>query len=367
MFDLNPRSIVVFLPNWVGDVVMATPTLRALRTSFPDARIVYFGRPIALDTLGGTDWADDVLVAGGKTRPAAVGQLQTVGALRQGRFDLAVLLTNSFRTAVLSRLAGIKRIAGYDRDGRGLLLTDKISPPRDDSGALTAISAIDYYANLAGLIGVHVSERQMQLPVTEAGELEAAELFAEARIASDRPVIMLNPGASGGTSKIWGPERYAQTADTLIEKHNAQIIINAAPGEKHIAADVAGRMEHTPVINFADRDNTLELLKSMLRRTDVLVTNDTGARHIGAAMGAALVTVFGSTDPLWAQINCPRERIVSCGADCAPCGKKLCTQIPGPMYHQCMHNLMSGLVVEAVEQLLDESSVVSKGGPGDDD
>ncbi len=103
MSDLSPRSIVVFLPNWVGDVVMATPTLRALRAHFPDARIVYFGRSIALNTLGGTDWADDVITAGPKTRPAGAGQLQALGALRQGRFDLAVLMTNSFRTAVPSQ------------------------------------------------------------------------------------------------------------------------------------------------------------------------------------------------------------------------------------------------------------------------
>ena len=356
MSDFCPRSIVVFLPNWVGDVVMATPTLRALRVSFPDARITYFGRPVALDTLGGTDWADGVIEAAAKVRSRTLGQLQFIGALRAARFDLAVLLTNSFRTAFLAKLAGIGRIVGYDRDARRFLLSDRISPPRDDSGQLVPISAVDYYAELAGILGVEVSSREMYLPVTDADERAADELFRQAGIDPDRPVVMLNPGASGGTSKIWGPDRFARTADVLIESRGAQIVINAAPPEKHIAADVGRRMEGTPAVNFADRDNTLGLLKSMLRRTNVLVTNDTGARHIAVAVGSSVVTVFGSTDPLWARINCPRERIVSVDVDCGPCGQKLCDQIPGPMYHQCMGNVTADMVVEAAEQLLDESA-----------
>ena len=364
MSDLCPRSIVVFLPNWVGDVVMATPTLGALRSSFPDARITYFGRPVALDTLSGTDWADGVILAMPKVRSRTLGQLQLIGTLRAGRFDLAVLLTNSFRTALLAKLAGIGRIAGYDRDARRFLLTDKISPPRDDSGQLVPVSAIDYYAELAGMLGAEISDRKMYLPVTEADEQAADELFEQAAIDPARPVVMLNPGASGGTSKIWGPDRFAQTADILIETRGAQIVINAAPAEKHIAADVAGRMDGSPAINFADRDNTLGLLKGTLRRTDLLVTNDTGARHIAVAVGAAVVSVFGSTDPLWARINCPRERIVSVDVNCGPCGRKLCNQIPGPMYHHCMGKVTAEMVVEAAEQLLDEFPAGSRGGAG---
>jgi len=355
MSDLSPRSIVVFLPNWVGDVVMATPTLRALRASFPKASITYLGRPIAIDTLSGTDWADEFIIASSAMRTAATGQLEIVGTLRRSRFDLAILMTNSFRTAILARLAGIRRIAGYNRDARGFLLSDRISPPRDDKGKLEVISALDYYADLAGLLGVDVDDRRMELPVTDADEAAADELWAQSGVDPEKPLVMLNPGASGGTSKIWGPERYAQAADALIENRNAQIVINAAPREKRIAADVADRMKHTPIINFAHRDNTLGLLKSMLRRTDVLVTNDTGARHIGAAMGASLVTVFGSTDPLWAKIDCRDEIIVSVEVDCGPCGKKLCGQIPGPKYHHCMHKVTSCMVVDAVEELLDAS------------
>jgi len=354
MSDFRPSNIVVFLPNWVGDVVMATPTLRALRESFSDAQITYLGQPIALDTLSGSDWADRIIPFARKGQSPVLAQLRMIGELRRGKFDLAILLTNSFRTAFLAKLAGIGRIAGYARDARRPLLTDMISPPRDEAGKLVPISAVDYYADLAAMLGVEVISREMSLPVTESDETAADELLEKARIDAARPVVMLNPGASGGTSKIWGPDKYARTADMLVEQRDAQIIINAAPAEKQIAVDVATRMSHAPAVNFANRDNSVGLLKSMLKRTDLLVTNDTGARHVAVAMRSAVVTVFGSTDPLWARIDYPRERIVSIDVDCGPCGQKLCGQIPGPMYHQCMYNMTPEMVVQAAEELLDE-------------
>ena len=169
---------------------MATPTLRALRMNITDAHISYFGRSVALDTLSGTDWADDFIPARPKVKSPALDQLQAIGALRRGRFDLAVLMTNSFRTAFLARLAGIGRIAGYGRDARRVLLTDKILPPRDDAGRLVPISAIDYYADLAGILGVEVSSREMYLPVTEDDEQAVDELFEQAGVDSGGPVVM---------------------------------------------------------------------------------------------------------------------------------------------------------------------------------
>jgi len=354
MSDYRPGSIVVFLPNWVGDVVMATPTLRAMRRHFADSRITYFGRPIALETLGGCDWADDVLAAVAKARSRTVGQMQLAGALRRGRFDLAVLLTNSFRTGLLAKLAGIARITGYNRDARGVFLTDRVRPPRDAAGKFVPVSAIDYYADLVGVLGVDVTDREMSLAVTPEDEKAIQELFDAAGIDPSRPVVMLNPGASGGTSKMWEPQRFARAGDMLTERRRAQIVINAAPTEKSIAAEVQRCMKHPPAVSFARRDNTLGLLKSILRRTTVLITNDTGARHVGAALGASLVSIFGSTDPIWAQINCPRERIVRVDVPCAPCGRKLCNQIPGPPYHQCMDKVTAEMVSEAAEQILDE-------------
>jgi heptosyltransferase-2 len=151
-------------------------------------------------------------------------------------------------------------------------------------------------------------------------------------------------------------------ADELIEDLRAGIIINAAPAEKDIASAVEAAMKHPPLVNFARRSNSLGLLKGLLRRCDLLITNDTGARHFAAALGTAVVTIFGSTDPTWAQIDYPRERILRADVPCGPCQKKRCLQPPGPTFHRCMVAIPPEMVAQAARELLASRPVRAGGG-----
>jgi heptosyltransferase-2 len=348
---LKPERIAIFLPNWVGDVAMATPALRAARGHWPKARIVHVGRSLALDTLAGTPWADGRIVDNTRVPPQFRNFLGLIRELRREHFDLAILLPNSFRSAGVARLAGASRIAGYDRDGRGWLLSDKLQPQRDGR-RFVPVPTIEYYNDLLRRLGAEVESNRMELPVTEADEAAAEALLQECGVSDASPRVMLNPGASFGVSKMWAPRRYAQLADALADKCGAQIIINAAPSERDIAAEVASNMKHAPAVNFADRGNSLGLLKSLLRRCDLLVTNDTGARHLAAAMGSAVVTIFGSTDPTWARIDYPRERIVRVDVPCSPCQQKQCRLPQGPQFHQCMKAITVEMVLEPAMELL---------------
>lgn len=352
----EPERILIFLPNWVGDAVMATPVLAALRRHFESARITHLGRPPALATVSGCDWADEVLADCPDQSPLGLSFLRLVGRIRRGGYDLAVLLPNSFRTAAAARMGSVKRIAGYDRDGRGWLLTDKILPPRDQRGKLLPVPAIDYYIQLVEMLGLRCDSRSMSLGVSQADDQDAQDLLARSGVAvtaGERPLIMLNPGASFGPTKMWALLRYAEVADELIRRHGAQIIINAAPAERQIAAQVAHKMQHKPAVNFAEQDNTVGLLKGLMRRCSLLITNDTGARHIAAALGIGVVTLFGSTDPAWTRIDYDLERTIRVDLQCSPCQRKLCSQPPGPMYHQCMTAITPEMVLEAAEELLD--------------
>ncbi len=346
-------NVLVILPNWVGDVVMATPAFRALRRHFASDQITYLGRAGSLATLEGTPWADATLLdvaAGGGLRSF----WRLMRTLRQRHFDLAVLLPNSFRSALLARLGGAKRVIGYDRDGRGWLLSDRLAPLRDADGYVP-VSAIDYYNAIADRLGASVDSRRMELPVTPSDERSAEALLAECGVDPARPIVMVNAGAAFGTSKLWAPARFAAVADALIQRHSAQIIINAAPSERTIAQQVAHAMKHPPAINFASRDNSLGLLKALMRRCRVLVTNDTGARHIAAASGIGVVTIFGSTHPDWTTIYYSKERIIRTTAACAPCQKKMCPNPAGPQYHQCMISIGVEPVLAAAEELLAEA------------
>lgn len=355
------KRIAVLLPNWVGDVVMSTPALRALRARFAASKLTFVGRSTALDVLSGLPWPDAVLVDRSRCRPRLRHFLAQARALRTERFHLAVLLPNSFRAAALARLAGVPRIAGYDRDARGWMLSDKLPPPRDARGGLLPGSMIDYYLELAAAVGARAAGRHMELALTPAEAQAADALLADADADPARPLVMLNPGAAFGRSKMWDPERFAELGDRLAERRGAQLIVNAAPAERGIAAEVGEAMRRRALISFADRDNTLGMLKGLLRRCALLVTNDTGARHVAAALGAGVVTLFGSTDPRWSRTDYPRERTVRADVPCSPCQRKLCPQPAGPRYHQCMWKITVEEVLAACEQVLDMAPQIGRG------
>ena len=347
----QPQRIVVFLPTWVGDAVMATPALSALRRRFPQAHIAWTGGRTALEVLAGLDLADATLVDAGKSG-GITGVLRAAWTLREQQFDLAVLLSNAFRVALECRLGKVPRRIGYDRDGRGWLLTHRLSTPRRADGTFLPTPAIRYYLALTERLGCDPSDRTMRLTVEDRFARQAEAVFDEVRIDSKRPVVLINPGASFGSSKLWAPQRYAAVADELGDRCGAQIVINAGPKEQQIASAVAGAMRRRPALNFADRPNTLGLLKAVTARSTLMITGDTGPRHMAAVLAGGVVTLFGSTDPNWTTIDCDRERIVRVDVPCGPCQERLCPLPAGPDQHQCMQRITSEMVLEASEELL---------------
>ena len=138
------QRIGIFLPTWVGDVVMATPTLRALRHGFPEAELVGVMRPVISDLLAGTTLLNGQVLFDKKRRPGLPNRLGLIGALRAAKLDALVLLTNSLWTAAVARLAGVPRIVGYNRDARGWFLSDKLAVPQGDKTQKSpAIPTID--------------------------------------------------------------------------------------------------------------------------------------------------------------------------------------------------------------------------------
>ena len=345
---ISPDRIAVMLPNWVGDAVMATPALRALRNRHAKARIAFVGRPAAMEALAGAGLCDEELPLTPED-----GLFGAVRLLKGRRFGLAVILPNSFRSALLAWLGGAKRRLGYRRDARGWLLTDSLPPPRDERGRLRVYPAIDYYLDLVRLVGVEADSRKMSLAVREEDAKSAADLLAQKRFDPSRPLVMLNPGAAYGSSKMWYPDRFAAVADALTDRDGAQIVIHAAPSEQLAAAQVEVAMKRLPLVNFARREGSVGLLKGLLRHCRLLITTDTGARHIAASLGRPVVTLFGSTDPGWTVIDHPLERIVRVAVPCSPCQKKDCPLPRGPEHHRCMTAITPEMVLAAAEGLLD--------------
>jgi len=337
------RNILVVLPSWVGDVVMATPTLRALRARFPNARINYFMRRNLRDLCDGMPWANRLLTY----RHQEHSVFKLARRIRTGKFDCAILFPNSFKAALICRLAGIPKIVGYERDGRRYLLTDRLTPANRVNGKFVPSPIIPYYARLAEKLGAVVQNRAMELFVTEAERAEADRIFREAKIDSSRPIIFLNPGAQYGAAKIWPIERYAQLSDRLVERLGATVLVSTAPREKAIANEFAASARG-PFVDLASFKPDLGSLKEIVRRCNLMVTNDTGPRHIGAAMGIGVVSIFGPTHPEWTIIDYANERVVQIKVECGPCQLKVC-----PLDHRCMTGIDVDRVWDRCQELLE--------------
>lgn len=336
------QRILVLLPNPLGDALMATPAIAALRQRYPAAHITLLGKGLVVKTIFCSELADEAIALG--------GLFSTAKLLRVNKFDLAVICPGSFRSAALAWFGRCKRRLGYRRDGRGMFLTDGLAIPKNDDGTKKVYPALDYYLDLVATVDAAPTSRDL---VLHADGAAADALLAEAGYDPARPLVLLNPGGAFGPSKLWPMERYAQLAEHLIETHHAQIIINAAPNEQAAIAAVARAMTHAPLLDFSGRSNTLNALKSLVAACDLVVTNDTGTRHIAAALGTPLVTIFGSTDPAWTPLDCPREITIISDAPCAPCQKKACPIDPtDATFHQCMTSISVETVAAAAEKLL---------------
>lgn len=310
----TPLRLLVVCPSWVGDAVMATPALRRLRSALPGATIGLLHKSGIGAVVEGLGLADDPIVA----HPGGVmGHKHTAAKLRRFGFDTALLLTNSFSTALTTRMAGIPRRIGYDRDGRGLLLSHRLTPPRRGAG-WAIVPAVDYYWHAAGAALAHPCGETrpleaadasgahrlpegvfLELGVTEADEAAADAMLARAGVGLDRFAI-LNPGGNN-PAKRWPASRFAALADALHDRHGLAVLVNGSPAEAEVVDEVVGRARTGPV-SLPGLGGTLGGLKALVRRAALLVTNDTGPRHFAAALGTPLVTLFGPTDHRWTSI-----------------------------------------------------------------
>jgi heptosyltransferase II len=353
----EPRKILIVQPNWVGDAVMATPMLRTLRQRFPEAHISYLMRRYVKPIYSGMPWADQLITyRTGRTKAkAGKGQFLDLAArLRAAKFDTAVLLTNSFRSALVCKMAGIDRVIGYERDGRGFLLSDRLLPPKD-RGKYVPTPIVKYYMGIAQYLGAGSRNLRMELFITESERREAQQVLQNAGVdltidrpaaSGNPPVILLNPGAQYGSAKCWLPEYFAELADRLMDELGATVLLSSAPREKQIVESIKRQMRRAPV-DLAKAGLSLGSLKEIVRRSDLMITNDTGPRHIAAAFDVPVVTLFGPTHPEWTEIFFEKEHKAAVKVFCGPCQKKTC-----PLDHRCMTRLTPGMVYDAALRLL---------------
>jgi heptosyltransferase-2 len=322
---------------------MATPALRLVRDAYRGAFIGALCRPGINDLLAGSGLVDEFHV---ERVSGVMGPKFVAAKVRPRRYDTCLLLTNSFSTALTVRIAGISRRVGYDRDARGLLLTHPLAVPKKGAFGKALIPAVTYYWRAAesllfslppgGRAGEGLAGSQnapdtslatldlpqgtlMELATTPGDESAASNVLARALPSgASGPFALLNPGGNND-AKRWPAEQFAAVADHLSRTHGFTILVNGSPGEAPLCRAIA---EQTRVLHpsarvgvLPDAGITLGALKAVVKRSAIMVTNDTGPRHIAAAFGVPLVSLFGPTDHRWTLIptrpGAPEEVVVA--------------------------------------------------------
>jgi heptosyltransferase-2 len=343
------KRIALFLPNWVGDVVMATPAVRAVRETFPAADLVAVCKPYVADVLAGAPWFSDVILTD-KRGQRSQRTLAVVRRLRASRPDAAVLFPNSFRVALIARLGGCRRVVGFARYGRSFLLSDRLVPKTDARGRFVATPVVDDYNRLAVALGTPDPGHRMQLFTTPADEAAADSVWTTCGLGRYSRVALLNPGAAFGAAKHWPTAHFAALARMLTQRAGCGVLVLCGPGERELARRIAVDSRSPHAFSLADFPLSLGLTKALVRRSDLLVTTDSGPRHFAAAFGRPVVSLFGPTHVEWTRTYFDAEVCLQKRVPCGPCQRRVC-----PLDHRCMRDLSPHEVFDAAMSLLTRS------------
>lgn len=344
----EPRKILIRSTNWIGDAVISLPAIESVRARFPECEIVLLSTPWVSGVYEHHPAIDRQIIYDPHGEHRGVfGFSRLIHQLRAEQFEVAVLLQNAFRAAWIAWRARIPVRIGYARDGRAPWLTHPIDAPP----AAVYGHEVYYYLYLlfrAGLIAR--PEPPRPLDETRIEPLPAEKAWATRRLESmgiqgPRFLLGLVPGASFGPAKRWLPDRFAALADRLTEVLNADVLIFGSPAEKALAEEIAGEMEHTPIILAGE--TTLRQSMALLDRCRLLVTNDSGPMHLASAMALPVVAIFGSTDPGATRPFGPYARVIQHKVPCNPCGLRVC-----PIDFRCMEGMTVAMVYRASLELV---------------
>jgi heptosyltransferase-2 len=342
-------KIAVFLPNWLGDLAMATPTLRAMRRHFGrEAKIIGILRPYLIDILGGTDWFDELWPFDPMAKDRSIRDWSVGRRMRREEFDTAVLLTNSLRTAMMAWLSRAKRRIGYARYWRGPLLTDKLSYRRFQ-GRILPEPMVESYLAVARALGCGEESPRLELRTTEADERSADAVFAKLNLRTDRRVVLLNSSGAFGGAKLWPVEYFGELARRIVHVTGHDVLVVCGPKERETARRIVDIAACDRVFSMADQPLDLGTSKACMSRTRLMVSTDSGPRHVAAAMGLAIVALYGPMLPVWSEN--PTQQAVNLALDlpCIGCHQRVC-----PLgHHRCMRDLTVDCVFGEVVKLLE--------------
>lgn len=331
------KNILVRMPNWIGDLIMATPVLTDLRRHFPKASITAMCRTPLCDLLKEDEAIDELFCF---TKPSndfvrRQDLRNIIDKVAAGKYDLGILLTNSFSSAWWFWLGKVKERLGYAGHWRRWLLTDSVKwEPRKEHEVIS-------YKRLLIPLGIPLSQTAPRLYVNEKEVEESKQLLYQRGYVKGQKLIGINPGAVYGSAKCWPPERFRALAMRLLLETDAAIVFFGDGATVPLVKEISYGLPER-VIDLAGVTSLRELA-CLIKDCTVLVTNDSGPMHIAAAFRRPLVALFGSTDPHLTGPYGQEKSVLHKPVKCSPCFKRVC-----PIDFRCMKGISVDEVVERV-------------------
>ncbi|MDD5439369.1 MAG: lipopolysaccharide heptosyltransferase II [Candidatus Omnitrophica bacterium] len=335
-----PNRILIWEPNWIGDVLFSTPFIRTIRMRFPDAYIACITVPSCREILEANPRIDEVLLFDERTvNRGIMKKIDFIRELRKKRFDTVILLHRSLTRAIVASLGGISERIGYRYPKRNLFLTVKAAP------GPTPVHRVENFLTLARAIGAGDGTPELEFYYKPEDENYIRRFLKEHKISSDDVVIVINPGGNW-EPKRWHIQRYIELCRELLKKPRVKLVVSGARQDVGLYLQIQEALS-VPIFSLAGRIS-LRQLGALLKRADLMISGDSGPLHVALALKRKAIALFGPTSPsLTGPLGAPDCRIIAKDVGCAiPCYRVSCRD------RRCMNAIEVHEVVRAVEEML---------------
>jgi lipopolysaccharide heptosyltransferase II len=366
--DSSIRRILVVRVDLLGDTVLTTPAIAALRRGYPKAQIDVLVQESTSSVLAGERDIAHVITYSPQTWREKGGwrsALRLLMRLRKARYDIAISVSGDIGS-IFTRLSGARRTIGYGGEAYPYMLTDPVAGRRYDVAQHETRYVLALAEAAGGIVEEESARPRLHVLPQERQEMTAMLRLARARLGRTGPIVAMHAGARNGQAKRWPPRHFAALADQLAEELDALVVVTGAPNEAPLARDIA-RTVHNPLLNISGK-TTLPQLIALLAESDVLVTGDSGPMHIACAVETPVVVMHGPTDPALSGPSAPDAIILRHKLWCSPCYDASATaecRFGNPV---CMKAIAPRIVFAAVrKQLLTHGSMThhDAGVPGE--
>jgi heptosyltransferase-3 len=331
----DPRKVLIIQLRRIGDVLLSTPAVRALRTRFPKNHIAFLVEGESADILRLNPYLDEIIVLERQRYRNPLYSLKKIWQIRKKGFDLVIDFLGNPRTAYISFLSGAGRRMGYDVPGRrfyyNLLIKDDGKPKYSAAHKLEALK----------MLGIDANDPRLDFVISEESGLFSQRFFQQAGVDPKKLIVSLSP-TSRRNFRRWHLARFAELGDWLISRFRTTVVLVWGPGERAVVERIEGLMKQKPVISPETRD--LFHLGAILQRCDLHIGNDNGTKHIAVAMGKPTITIYGPQDPVsWTYPESSRHKFLKKKVDCPDCDR---------MKHRCKElSCLDQITVEDVQEV----------------